>query len=189
MPTEPEWTPSKPTSDRSGEQPGRLPYETRTARTSVARADRIPPQDIEAEMSLLGSMMLSRDAIGDVLPLIRRHESDRFYRPDHRRIFETLVDMYDRGDPIDLVTVRNETERLGILKEIGGVLVSGRKYRQLLQVFFARVRIIKIGAHILQITVLNDQLYLLARLVYIRLFYQRSDKRAELGPSRLRSFR
>jgi replicative DNA helicase len=72
-------------------------------------------------MSLLGSMMLSRDAIGDVLPLIHRNESDRFYRPDHRRIFETLVDMYDRGDPIDLITVRSEFDRLGILQSIGGI--------------------------------------------------------------------
>ena len=49
-------------------------------------AERIPPQDLEAEMSLLGSMMLHRDAIGDVLPLIHRDEADRLYRPDHRKI-------------------------------------------------------------------------------------------------------
>jgi len=72
-------------------------------------------------MSLLGSMMLSRDAIGDVLPIIHRNESDRFYRPDHRRLFEVLVDMYDRGDPIDIVTLRNELDRLGLLQEVGGV--------------------------------------------------------------------
>src|SRR5262245_37185441 len=67
--------------------------------------DRIPPQDLEAEMSLLGSMMLHRDAIGDVLPLIHRSESERLYQPAHRRLFEVLVDMYDRGDAVDLVTV------------------------------------------------------------------------------------
>ena len=119
MGMEPESTPSRPTSDRSGDQ-GNL-YPTRTARAAVTRAERVPPQDIDAEMSLLGSMMLSRDAIGDVLPLIHRNESTRFYRPDHRRIFEVLVDMYDRGDPIDLVTVRNEFERVGILQQIGGI--------------------------------------------------------------------
>ncbi|GMU25085.1 MAG: replicative DNA helicase [Phycisphaerae bacterium] len=83
--------------------------------------ERIPPQDLEAEMSLLGSMMLNRDAIGDVLPIIHRNESERFYRPDHRKLFETLVDMYDRGDPVDLVTVRNELERRSLLQEVGGV--------------------------------------------------------------------
>ncbi|MEP0841719.1 MAG: replicative DNA helicase, partial [Phycisphaerae bacterium] len=75
----------------------------------------------EAEMALLGSMMLSRDAIGDVLPIIHRNESERFYRPDHRKIFETLVDLYDRGEPIDLITFRNEITRRGLLEEIGGV--------------------------------------------------------------------
>jgi replicative DNA helicase len=81
----------------------------------------VPPQDIEAEQSLLGSMLLHRDAIGDVLPLIHRVESHRFYQPDHRRLFEVLVEMYDRQDPIDLVTVRNELDRRGVLEEIGGV--------------------------------------------------------------------
>jgi replicative DNA helicase len=72
-------------------------------------------------MSLLGSMLLHRDAIGDVLPLLHRDESERFYRPDHRKLFETLVDMYDRGDAVDLVTVRNELDRRSLLTQIGGV--------------------------------------------------------------------
>jgi len=82
---------------------------------------RVPPQDIEAEMSLLGSMLIERDAIHAVLPLIHKNESDRFYRPDHRKIFETIIDVYDRGDPIDLVVLRDELTRRGILEEIGGV--------------------------------------------------------------------
>ena len=106
MGTETASTPSRPTSD--------VP----AASTAL---DRIPPQDIEAERSLIGSMMLSRDAIGDVLPIIHRNESERFYRPDHRKVFEVLVDMYDRGDPIDLVAVRNEFDRRSLLEEIGGV--------------------------------------------------------------------
>ena len=106
MTAEPASTPSISISDRRGPEPG---------------PTRVPPQDIEAEQSLLGSMMLSRDAIGDILPIIHRIESDRFYRPDHRKIFEVLVDMYDRGDAIDLVTVRNEFDRRTLLKEIGGV--------------------------------------------------------------------
>lgn len=106
MSTEAGSTRSAPISDRAGGD--NLP-------------GRVPPQDIEAEMSLLGAMMLHRDNIGDVLPLIHRNESERFYRSDHRKIFEALVDMYDRGDPVDLVTVRSEFERRGILAEIGGV--------------------------------------------------------------------
>lgn len=106
MTAEPGSTPSTPTSNRSAPDAGMT---------------RVPPQDFEAEQGLLGSMMLNRDAIGDVLPIIHRSEADRFYRPDHRKLFEVLVDMYDRGDPIDLVTVRNELDRRGLLKEIGDV--------------------------------------------------------------------
>lgn len=81
---------------------------------------RVPPQDIEAERGLLGSMLLNREAIGDVLPIIGQN-TERFYRPDHRKLFNVLIEMYDRGDPIDLVTVRNELERRGLLKEVGDV--------------------------------------------------------------------
>ncbi|UCD27672.1 MAG: replicative DNA helicase [Planctomycetota bacterium] len=107
MNAEPAQTPLRPIFNKDG--------------AAAASTDRIPPHDIEAEMSLLGSMMLNRDAIGDILPIIHRNESSRFYRPDHRKIFEVLVDMYDRGDPVDLVTVRNELQRLGLLEEVGGV--------------------------------------------------------------------
>ncbi len=82
---------------------------------------RIPPQSIEAEMSLLGSMMLNRDAIGAVLRLIRPDEAYRFYREDHRLLFKALVDLYDQNKPIDLVVVRDELERRGLLAEVGGV--------------------------------------------------------------------
>ncbi len=110
MPTDPDprSTPSRPISERQ------------TASVEPP-AGRLPPQDIEAEMSLLGSMMLSRDAIGEVLPVIHRDESDRFYRPDHRRLFEVLVDLYDRNEPVDIVTVRHELQRRSLLDEIGGV--------------------------------------------------------------------
>jgi len=65
-------------------------------------------------------MMLHRDAIGDVLPIIHRNESERFYRPDHRRLFEVLVDMYDGSQAIDLVTFKNELRRRNLLEEVGG---------------------------------------------------------------------
>ncbi|MFQ5491371.1 MAG: replicative DNA helicase, partial [Phycisphaerae bacterium] len=81
---------------------------------------RVPPHDLEAEMALLGSMMLNRDAVEVVLPIIHREESDWFYRPDHRLIFQALIDVYDRGDPIDLVVVSNEFRRREQLEAIGG---------------------------------------------------------------------
>ncbi len=105
MATTPRSTPSIPTS--SGPDP--------------SRAERVPPQDLEAEMSLLGSMLLHRDAIGDVVPLISRGEADRFYLPEHRKLYEVLVDMYDADQAIDLVTFRNELSRRGLLEQVGGV--------------------------------------------------------------------
>jgi replicative DNA helicase len=86
-----------------------------------AESVRIPPQDIEAEMSLLGSMMLNREAIELVLPIIGREESGRFYQHAHREIFELLIDLYDRNQPIDLIVVRDEMQRRGLLEKTGGV--------------------------------------------------------------------
>ena len=53
---------------------------------------RIPPQDLDAEMALLGSMMMSRDAIAEVVPVISRSTSHWLYRPDHQKLFEVLLD-------------------------------------------------------------------------------------------------
>ncbi len=84
-------------------------------------ADRMPPQSLDAEMSLLGSLMLDREAVADIIAIIRRSDSRWFYRPDHRQIFETLVDLFDSNQPIDLVILRNELERRGMLAQVGGV--------------------------------------------------------------------
>jgi replicative DNA helicase len=83
--------------------------------------DRLPPQDADAEMALLGSMMMSRDAITDVIPIIGREASAWLYRPDHQRLFEVLLDLYDQpGKAIDLVVVRDELRRRALLEEVGG---------------------------------------------------------------------
>ncbi len=88
--------------------------------TSVPAADRLPPQDHEAEMSLLGSMLLDREAIELVLPLIGREEARCFYTPAHRTLYEILVDLYDQGKPIDLIVVKDELLRRRRLEDVGG---------------------------------------------------------------------
>ena len=65
-------------------------------------SDRTPPNDIAAEQSVLGAMLLSKDAIADVVELVR--EGD-FYRPAHQVIYGTILDLYGRGEPADAVTV------------------------------------------------------------------------------------
>ncbi|MFQ5414733.1 MAG: replicative DNA helicase [Phycisphaerae bacterium] len=91
------------------------------ARSAPRVADRIPPQNLDAEMALLGAMMMSRDAVAEVVPIIGRSDSRWFYVPAHQRLFEILLDMYD--DPtkaIDLVVVSDELTRRDLLEAVGG---------------------------------------------------------------------
>lgn len=79
--------------------------------------DRLPPQDVAAEQSALGSMMLSKDAIAECSELVKAHD---FYRPAHERIFEACLDLYSRGEPVDAITVGDELTKRGDLQRIGG---------------------------------------------------------------------
>jgi replicative DNA helicase len=81
---------------------------------------RIPPQNIDAEMSLLGSMLLDREAISNILPILRREESRFFYRPDHALLFEVLIDVYDANIEIDLITVEEQLRMRDMLERVGG---------------------------------------------------------------------
>ncbi len=79
--------------------------------------DRQPPQDITAEQSVLGGMLLSKDAIADVVEVLRPGD---FYRPAHQALFNCVLDLYGRGEPADAVTVSAELERRGELLRVGG---------------------------------------------------------------------
>jgi replicative DNA helicase len=79
--------------------------------------DRTPPQDLEAEMSVLGGMLLSKDAIADVVEELR---GDDFYKPAHQTVFDAVIDLYGRGEPADPVTVASELNKRGDLSRIGG---------------------------------------------------------------------
>ncbi|HHW83378.1 MAG TPA: replicative DNA helicase [Actinomycetales bacterium] len=79
--------------------------------------DRTPPQDIQAEQSVLGGMLLSKDAIADVVEELR---SADFYRPAHETIFDAVLDLYGRGEPADAVTVASELTKRGELARVGG---------------------------------------------------------------------
>jgi replicative DNA helicase len=78
---------------------------------------RTPPQDIAAEASVLGAMLLSKDAISDAVEIVR--EGD-FYRPAHQTIFNSILDLYVQDHPADAVTVAAELTRRGELTKIGG---------------------------------------------------------------------
>lgn len=82
-----------------------------------AGPDRTPPNDIAAEQSVLGAMLLSKDAIADVVEVLR--EAD-FYRPAHAVVFAAILDLYGRGEPADAVTVAADLARTGELGRVGG---------------------------------------------------------------------
>jgi replicative DNA helicase len=82
-----------------------------------ASFDRMPPQDIAAEQGVLGGMMLSKDAIADVVEVIK---SQDFYRPAHELIYDAILDLYSRGEPADPVTVSAELTNKGELTRVGG---------------------------------------------------------------------
>ncbi len=80
-------------------------------------SDRVPPQDEGAEQSVLGAMLLSKDAIADVVEVVRGSD---FYRPAHELIYEAALDLYGRGEPVDAITVSAELTRAGDLARVGG---------------------------------------------------------------------
>ena len=79
--------------------------------------DRVPPQDLHAEQSVLGSMLLNKDAIADCLEAVKAHD---FYRPAHELIFDAVLDLFGRGEPADAITVADELSKRGDLTRVGG---------------------------------------------------------------------
>ena len=79
---------------------------------------RVPPHNLEAEESLLGAMLLSRDAISAATEA--RVEAADFYKPAHTHIFEAVMSLYGQGEPVDPVTVSDELRRAELLDDLGG---------------------------------------------------------------------
>ncbi len=79
--------------------------------------DRLPPQSIEAEQSVLGALLIDRDAIIEVADIVH---PDDFYRQAHGRIYAAMVELWERREPIDIITVAEALERAGDLEQIGG---------------------------------------------------------------------
>ncbi|MBN9194892.1 MAG: replicative DNA helicase, partial [Microbacterium sp.] len=79
--------------------------------------DRTPPHDILAEQSALGGMLLSKDAVADVIETLRAAD---FYIPKHELIFEAILTLYSHGEPTDVVAVTDELIKTGELQRAGG---------------------------------------------------------------------
>jgi replicative DNA helicase len=78
--------------------------------------ERTPPHDVAAEQCVLGGMLLSKDAISDVIEVIRPQDH---YRPAHQVIHEAILDMYGRGEPVDAITVADELAKRGDISRVG----------------------------------------------------------------------
>lgn len=79
---------------------------------------RVPPQNIEAEMSVLGGMLLSKDAVADVTEILKPED---FYRPSHALIYSAIMENFGQGEPVDAVTIGAELRRRGEDERIGGL--------------------------------------------------------------------
>jgi replicative DNA helicase len=79
--------------------------------------DRLPPQSIEAEQSVLGSILIDRDALIEVAEFLKPED---FYRQVHGRVYAAMLDLSERREPIDIVTVAEALERTGDLESVGG---------------------------------------------------------------------
>ncbi|WP_159769959.1 replicative DNA helicase [Streptomyces sp. HM190] len=79
--------------------------------------ERVPPQDLDAEQSVLGGMLLSKDAIADVVEILKGAD---FYKPAHETIYQAILDIYAKGEPADPITIAAELTKRGEITKVGG---------------------------------------------------------------------
>ncbi len=79
--------------------------------------DKVPPQNLDAEMAVLGSMLMDEDAVSVAAEILT---ADSFYKDTHKKIFETIIALYNSNKAVDLITLTDELKRNGAIDEIGG---------------------------------------------------------------------
>ena len=79
---------------------------------------KVPPHDLEAEQAVLGSMLTDKDA---VMSAVESLNIDSFYREDNKLIYEAIMNLYNRSEPIDIITVKEELVSLGKFEQVGGL--------------------------------------------------------------------
>ncbi|MEX2090786.1 MAG: DnaB-like helicase N-terminal domain-containing protein, partial [Candidatus Paceibacterota bacterium] len=80
--------------------------------------DKLPPQNIDAEKSLLGSILIDRESINKVADYLKAQD---FYQRGHQIIYEAVMALFDRREPIDLLNLSNKLEEMGVLEQVGGL--------------------------------------------------------------------
>ena len=79
---------------------------------------KVPPHDLEAEQAIIGSMLTDKDA---VISAMERLKKEDFYREDNQSIFEAIVNLYNKSEPVDIITVKDELESMGMFEKVGGL--------------------------------------------------------------------
>lgn len=79
---------------------------------------KVPPHDLEAEQAIIGSMLTDKDAVISAIEVLRAED---FYREDNKAIFEAIFNLYNRAEPIDIITVKSELETMGKFEQVGGL--------------------------------------------------------------------
>ncbi len=125
--------------------------------TRSSKDGRVPPQDVVAEKSLLGALMISNEVLPDVLTVLRPRD---FYEQRHQTIFQAIVDLYDQHKPVDLLTLTSDLKSKKKLKEIGGApyltelsnfvpaASHAKAYADIIEKASVRRRLIKAGTDI-----------------------------------------
>ena len=94
-----------------------MTIDLRRVPVAPANGGRVPPHNLEAEASVLGSLMLDRNAIVRVADFLRPED---FYLDHHAQVYRAALNLYDHADPIDLLTLAAELEKMRVLERIGG---------------------------------------------------------------------
>ena len=79
---------------------------------------KVPPHDLEAEQAVIGSMLTDNDAVISSIEVLKPED---FYREDNKIIYTAMVNLYNRAEPIDLITVKSELESMGKFDQVGGI--------------------------------------------------------------------
>jgi replicative DNA helicase len=82
------------------------------------RLDRVPPQNIDAEQSILGAILIDNEALPKALEVLN---SEDFYKQSHRKIFNVMIELFERSEPIDLITMTDNLKRKDDLEAVGGL--------------------------------------------------------------------
>lgn len=126
---------------------------------------KIPPHDDEVEKSLLGAILLDKDAFIDVAEFMRPHY---FYKNAHVTIYAAMITLYERHEPVDLVTVGAQLKKANTLKEVGGssylsellnsvaTSANAEQYGRIIQDYYVKRELISVSAKVTELAFNND---------------------------------